>query len=106
VLNLVDDDEIVIKSNKFELLVTGAIITTVAAVLLLAACLCLITLHKTTVNYEIEQLNCIQPLPPSIVRTRAGIEDVPLDNSQVESFCIIYMLCLLGQMPQCLLTGA
>lgn len=97
-LNLVDDDEIVIKSSKFELLVMGAIIGTVAAVLLLATCLFVITLHKTAVNYEIEQLNCIQPSSPEIIRTRAGVEDVPFSTSQVHGFFVLcsYMLCLLG----------
>ena len=69
-----DDDEIMIKSNRIELLVVGAIIATFAVILLLALCL-LVTLTnrfaRDTVVYEYEHT------PPAAVRSRAGVEDVP-----------------------------
>ena len=74
-----EDDGIVIKSNRFELLALGSIIATFAVVLLLATCLLVTLLNRFAggaVVYEYEQSKCVSP---AAVRRRP-VEDVPLSQ--------------------------
>ena len=91
-----NDDDVVIQSSRFELVVLGAIITIFAVFLLLVTCLLVIILNKSSggaVVVEYEQSKYVSQTGPTI-RSRAGVEDVPL--SQVYSLlCNMILLLLL-----------